>query len=158
MGITLTCDGPCPPRKHSRHAGSSWNQEAPHARTRRGFLIGKPNTVLMRLGFSLIALLNLHLLLRQCSRTGIRPSNSTPFCVRRNRWPAAPKNTEHTQSHACGVLALFSIQFSPRSLRSSLNLGCVWPRLRNKASRQFDVRLRSDSRLSVGHAPTRHSP
>src|SRR4026207_543416 len=102
-----------------------WNQEAPHARTRRGFLIGKPNTVLMRLGFSLIALLNLHLLLRQCSRTGIRPSNSTPFCVRRNRWPAAPKNTEHTQSYACGGLALSVIKFSLRSSRSSPNHGCA---------------------------------
>jgi hypothetical protein len=30
--------------------------------------------------------------------------------------------------------------------------------LRNKASRQFDVRLRSERRLSVGHAPMRHSP
>ena len=34
---------------------------------------------------------------------------STLFCVRRNRWPAAPKNTEHTQSHACVGLALYVI-------------------------------------------------
>src|SRR5262245_31241125 len=103
----------------------SWHQEAPHARNKPCVLIWAPNTVLMRLGFSPIPLLSLHPILRQCSRTGIGPSNSTLFCVRRNRWPAAPKNTEHTQSHACGVLALFSIQFSPRNLRSSLNLGCV---------------------------------
>ena len=95
------------------------------------------------LGFSPAALLTLHPLHRQRSRTPIGPSNSTLFCVRRNRWPAAPKNTEHTRSRACGVLALCLIQFSPRSLRSSLNRGCAWRRLLSEAVWSFNCRLRS---------------
>jgi hypothetical protein len=92
----------------------------------RGFFIMNcPTSVLIHLEFSPSPLLRFHPLHRQRSRTGIGASNSTLFCVWRNRWPAAPKNTEPTQRHACVGLALRVIQSLLRSSGSLPNPGCA---------------------------------
>jgi hypothetical protein len=111
--------GPC----HQVGAAQK-HQEAP-ALLRGFFIMNRPTSVLIRLEFSPAALLSVHPLPRHCSLQSTGSSNSALFCVRRNRWPAAPKNTERTQRHVCVGLGLYAIPFSLRSLKSWRSRGCA---------------------------------